>query len=166
MPDINQAIRRMPRASVMPVGPGARGLTRLAWVGALVLLCGLWLAWVAPASAGQPTKEGAAQGQRGAATYYARKFHGRRTASGERLDQSAHLAAHPSLPFGTVVRVTNLRNGRTVDVKVVDRGPARGPQRRGVIIDLTQSAARELGFLRHGRTPVHLEVLDGDELQS
>jgi rare lipoprotein A len=150
----------------MSGGPGAAGVARLAWVGGLVLLCGLWLAWVPPASAGQPTKEGAVQVQRGAATYYARKFHGRRTASGERLDQNANVAAHPSLPFGTVVRVTNLRNGRAVDVRVVDRGPARGPQRRGVIIDLTQSAARELGFMRQGRTPVHLEVLEADELQS
>ena len=74
-----------------------------------------------------------------------------------------------TLPFGTVVRVTNLRNSRSTEVRVVDRGPAKGPQRKGVIIDLTQAAARELGFREQGKAPVHLQVLgqgsrDGEPL--
>jgi rare lipoprotein A len=71
----------------------------------------------------------------------------------------ALVAAHPSYPFGTVVRVTNLNNGRTVDVRVVDRGPARGPRADGVIIDLSQGAAEVLGFIRAGRARVRLDVL-------
>ena len=66
--------------------------------------------------------------QRGTAVYYASKFQGRRTASGARLDNSEMVAAHPSLPFGCVVRVTNLREGHSADVTIVDRGPsARRP---------------------------------------
>ena len=107
--------------------------------------------------------------QKGVATYYAKRFHGRLTASGERLDQGSLTAAHPTLPFGTVVRVTNLRNSRSTEVRVVDRGPAKGPQRKGVIIDLTQAAARELGFREQGKAPVHVQVLgqgsrDGEPL--
>lgn len=103
---------------------------------------------------------------RGAATYYGGRFHGRRTASGERFDQNAMVAAHPSLPFGTVVRVTNVRNGVSTQVRIVDRGPAKGPRRRGVIIDLSRGAARELGFIKQGRTPVKLEVLGPSALDS
>lgn len=95
----------------------------------------------------------------GFATYYARRFDGRVTASGVRFDTDAMVAAHPSYPFGTVVRVTNLRNGRSVRVRIVDRGPARGPRREGVIIDLSRAAAESLGFIRAGRTRVRLDVL-------
>jgi rare lipoprotein A len=116
-----------------------------------------------PAQAARPAEQADHKGvvgtQKGSATYYARRFHGRRTASGERLDQGAPVAAHPSLPFGTVVCVTNLRNGLATEVRIVDRGPAKGPQRRGVIIDLTQSTARELGFSKQGKAPVRLHVL-------
>jgi rare lipoprotein A len=97
--------------------------------------------------------------QRGKATYYGGKFHGRRTASGERFDKNAMVAAHPSLPFGTVVRVTNVKNGRSTSVRIVDRGPAKRIQRRGIIIDLSHGAARQLGFVAQGRTPVRLDVL-------
>jgi rare lipoprotein A len=94
----------------------------------------------------------------GTAAYYARKFHGRRTASGVRLDNQAMVAAHPSLPFGCVVNVTNQRNGNAVAVEIVDRGPSRRDQRRGMIIDLSQAAARELGFFHEGTAPVGLEI--------
>jgi len=63
---------------------------------------------------------------------------------------------HPAYPFGTVVRVTNIRNGKSVDVRIVDRGPARGPRRAGVIIDLSQSGAEIPDFVRDGRTQVHV----------
>jgi rare lipoprotein A len=97
--------------------------------------------------------------RQGLASYYGSGFDGRVTASGARFDMKAMVAAHPSYPFGTVVRVTNLNNGRTVDVRVVDRGPARGPRADGVIIDLSQGAAEVLGFIRAGRARVRLDVL-------
>ena len=95
----------------------------------------------------------------GLASYYADQFDGRTTASGTIFDNDALLAAHPSYPFGSVVRVTNLRNRRSVEVRIVDRGPAPAIQARGVIIDLSQAAARQLGFIVDGRTRVRVEVL-------
>jgi peptidoglycan lytic transglycosylase len=97
--------------------------------------------------------------RQGLASYYGPGFHGKRTASGIIFDQGAMVAAHPTYPFGTVVRVTNLANRRQVDVRVVDRGPAKGPRAQGVVIDLSSGAAGNLGFLRRGRTRVRLEVL-------
>ena len=125
----------------------------------LALLTIAWLPLSPGAHAAEKRSPEAQKVQKGVATYYAKRFHGRRTASGERLDQGKMVAAHPSLPFGTIVRVTNLRNGRSTEVRVVDRGPAKGPQRKGVIIDLTQTAARELGFKEQGKTPVRLDIL-------
>jgi peptidoglycan lytic transglycosylase len=97
--------------------------------------------------------------RQGLASYYGPGFEGRRTASGIPFDKTAMVAAHPSYPFGTVVRVTNLANKRQVMVRVVDRGPARGPRSQGVLIDVSSGAAANLGFLRQGRTRVRLEVL-------
>ena len=95
----------------------------------------------------------------GLASYYGREFHGKTMASGTRFDMNAMVAAHPAYPFGTLVRVTNLRNGRAVQVRVLDRGPASGPRAAGVIIDVSYGAAQRLGFLRDGRTRVRVEVL-------
>ncbi|HEU5210278.1 MAG TPA: septal ring lytic transglycosylase RlpA family protein [Longimicrobiales bacterium] len=96
----------------------------------------------------------------GEATYYADRFEGRRTASGVSFRQSEPFAAHRTLPFGTVVRVINERNGRSVVVRVVDRGPWGSiAKRRNTIIDLSRSAAEQLGYIRAGRTPVRVEVL-------
>jgi len=100
------------------------------------------------------------QTQTGLASYYGAEFQGKTTASGRPFDMNALVAAHPRFPFGTLVRVTNLANGRSVQVRVQDRGPARQPQAEGVIIDLSQGAARRLGFIRQGRTRVRLEVLE------
>jgi rare lipoprotein A len=97
--------------------------------------------------------------RQGLASYYGPGFEGKRTASGIIFDKTAMVAAHPRYPFGTVVRVTNLANNRAVDVRVVDRGPARGPQKEGVLIDVSSGAAANLGFIRQGRTRVRLEVL-------
>lgn len=91
----------------------------------------------------------------GFASFYGPEFHGRRTASGERYDSNALSAAHRTLPFGTLVRVTNLKNGKSVVVTITDRGPFR----RGRIVDVSRRAARELGFLRAGVTRVRLEVV-------
>ena len=92
---------------------------------------------------------------KGLASWYADAHHGRPTASGELFDQHALTAAHRSLPFGTIVRVTNLRNGKTVDVRVNDRGPFIA----GRIIDLSRAAARAIGSIGHGIVPVRLEIV-------
>lgn len=96
----------------------------------------------------------------GEATYYADKFHGRRTASGEIFRQDRLTAAHRTFPFGTIVRVTNLRNDRSVTVRITDRGPfGERAEERNRIIDLSRRAAELLGFVRAGWTPVRVEVL-------
>jgi rare lipoprotein A len=95
----------------------------------------------------------------GLATYYGKGFHGQTTASGIPFDMRALVAAHPTYPFGTLVRVTNITNGRTVRVRIVDRGPAAGARAAGVVIDLSYRAADALRFLRDGRARVRLEVL-------
>jgi rare lipoprotein A len=101
---------------------------------------------------------------RGFATYYAKVLDGRQTASGTLFDNDAMGAAHPNYPFGTLVRVTNLGNGREVSVRIVDRGPSRSARASGVIIDLSRAAAEELGFLKAGRTRVRLDMLQlGEE---
>jgi rare lipoprotein A len=105
---------------------------------------------------GSKTTAAAPHATTGRASYYGGRFHGRRTASGARFDQNAMTAAHPTLPFGTRLRVTNLANRRSVLVLVTDRGPFV----RGRIIDLSREAARQLGFLRKGVTRVRLETLE------
>ena len=91
----------------------------------------------------------------GMASYYAREHDGHRTASGERYDMHAMTAAHPTLAFGTRVRVTNLANGRRAVVRINDRGPFR----RGRIIDVSYAAARELKMIGPGVARVRLVVL-------
>lgn len=95
----------------------------------------------------------------GLASFYGRGFHGKTTASGVPFDRRAPVAAHPRFPFGTRVRVTNLKNGRQMIVTIIDRGPARAVERQGVIIDLSQGAAETLGFIRDGRQRVRVDVL-------
>lgn len=102
---------------------------------------------------------GARVAEEGLASWYGEAFHGKTTASGIPFDRRAMVAAHPTLPFGTRVRVRRLETGDTVDVEIVDRGPAAGPRRAGVIIDVSEAAAVRLGFRREGRTRVRLEVL-------
>lgn len=94
----------------------------------------------------------------GSASYYASSLAGRRTASGVRYDPRQMVAAHRTLPFGTLLRVTNPANGRTVTVRVVDRGPFT----RGRVLDLSRAAAEELDFIRRGHIPVTFEVLAGE----
>ena len=91
----------------------------------------------------------------GIATWYGYPYHGRQAASGEIYDMHKLTAAHRTLPFGTRVRVYNLENAKSVDVKVNDRGPFI----EGKIIDLSRSAARALGFEKAGQARVRLEVL-------
>ena len=95
-----------------------------------------------------------AQGvQRGKASFYAKKFSGRKTASGERLHHDSLTCAHRTYPFGTQLKVTNPANGNTVIVRVTDRGPYV----KGRIIDLSVRAARELGIISQGIAPVIVE---------
>ena len=93
--------------------------------------------------------------QVGIASYYGPKWNGRRTANGEILDLNKLTAAHKSLPFNTLVKVTNLETGKSIVVRINDRGPYVS----GRIIDLTDSAARELGILKKGIAKVKLEVI-------
>ncbi|SRR6266851_1259859 len=93
--------------------------------------------------------------QTGEASWYGKPHHGHRTASGEIFDMYRLTAAHPSLPFGSRVRVTNLRNGRSVEVRVNDRGPIVA----GRIIDLSYAAAQELVAVSDGTIPVRIRVL-------
>lgn len=94
--------------------------------------------------------------QRGAASYYGPGFHGKLTASGETFDMYAMTCAHPSLPFGTLLRVVNLDNDREVTVRVNDRGPYVG----GRIVDLSYGAAERLGMLDAGVAGVVLSVME------
>jgi rare lipoprotein A len=91
----------------------------------------------------------------GKASFYADQFHGRRTANGETFNMDKLTAAHPFLPFGTRVRVTNLRNGKDVIVRINDRGPFV----KGRIIDLSISAAKVIGIIKSGTGRVKLEAL-------
>jgi rare lipoprotein A len=93
--------------------------------------------------------------QEGIVSWYGERFHNRPTASGELFDIAGLTMAHPSLPFGTRVRVTNLRNGRSVVVRVNDRGPFVGSR----IADLSQAAAASLGILTRGLARARIEVL-------
>jgi rare lipoprotein A len=94
--------------------------------------------------------------KRGLASYYSNVFNGRRTASGESYDNNELTAAHRNLPFGTKVLVKNLRNNRSVIVRINDRGPFAGNR----LIDLSKAAAEELGMIHSGVVEVELRVLN------
>ena len=98
-----------------------------------------------------------AQTHRGKASYYSKRATGARTASGERLHHDSLTCAHRNYPFGTLLRVKNLSNGKEITVKVTDRGPYG----RGRIIDLSYGAARELGMLSQGVSLVEVKRVDG-----
>lgn len=129
---------------------GARSLN--AWV--RTALAAVSIAAASGCASTRPAP-GHAGSEVGMASYYADAHQGRRTASGERFDMHALTAAHRTLPFGTRVEVTNLENGRSVVVRINDRGPFV----EGRVIDLSQAAARELRFLGRGTTRVRLKVL-------
>jgi len=99
-----------------------------------------------------PIKNGV---QLGVASWYGPGFHGNRTANGEIYDQNELTAAHPSLPLGTHAMVTNLKNGRAVEVRINDRGPFVG----GRAIDLSYAAARTIGMIGPGTARVRIDVL-------
>jgi len=92
----------------------------------------------------------------GIAAWYGKELHGKATASGETFDMHALTAAHRTLPFGTIIRVTNLDNFKSIKVKIVDRGPLV----KSRVLDLSYGAAKELGFAAQGMTRVKIETLD------
>ena len=95
----------------------------------------------------------------GLASWYGAKHHGKRTASGEIFDQKKFTAAHRTLPWGSIVKVTNLDNGKSVEVRINDRGPFS----KGRIIDVSRAAARALGMVESGVSPVRMELLPPGE---
>jgi rare lipoprotein A len=107
-----------------------------------------------PTPEAKPTP-GPSGGQTGEASWYGEPHHGRTTASGETYDMNKLTAAHRTLPLGTRVLVTNLKNGRAVEVRINDRGPSVD----GRIIDLSFAAAKELGAVPSGTIPVRIRVI-------
>jgi len=103
---------------------------------------------------GTPVSSG--HSESGMASYYGNEFHGRKTANGERFDQGKLTAAHRTMPFGTRVRVTNTQNGKSVVVRVNDRGPFV----KGRIIDLSSSAFKSVASVNAGVIPVRIQVVD------
>lgn len=95
--------------------------------------------------------------QTGVASWYGRQFHGRKTASGETFDMNGLTAAHRSLPLNCYIRVTNKNNGKSVVVKVNDRGPFHGNR----VVDLSYGAAKSLGITNAGTANVSIERVDG-----
>jgi rare lipoprotein A len=91
----------------------------------------------------------------GSASWYGGQFHGRKTANGERYNMNGLTAAHRSLPFGTKVRVTNRKNGKSVVVRINDRGPYVGKR----VIDLSRGAAQAVSMIHSGTAPVTLQVI-------
>lgn len=111
----------------------------------------LLLAFLSPAAIAQEAKP-----EHGLAAVYAQKLIGHRTSSGEVLDREHLTTAHRTLPFGTIVEVTNRANGRKAMVRVNDRGP----HRRKFLLDLSPAAAAALGIGLHGTAPVELRVAE------
>jgi rare lipoprotein A len=93
--------------------------------------------------------------QTGVASWYGQEFQGNTTASGETFDLNGLTAAHLTLPFGTTIRVTNLKNNKNILLRVNDRGPHIGQR----LIDVSWAAAKRLGFVHAGTTPVRVEVV-------
>ena len=122
--------------------------------GMLAIVGVMLLAAAKPAVSAAPARV-----QLGLASFYGPGFHGEETASGEIFDQREMVAAHRTLPLGSVVRVTNLENGRRVVLRVIDRGPYGRNYRNGTIIDVSKGAARRLGFISDGLVRVRVEVL-------
>lgn len=96
----------------------------------------------------------------GQASWYGKRFQGKKTASGERFDMHAISAAHRTLPIPSYVKVTNLNNGKSIVVRINDRGPYRKKR----ILDLSYAAAKKLGFTKKGHTKVSIETLQDTTL--
>ena len=121
----------------------------------LIFSVALFFALCVPCFANEMFKTGVV------ASFYADKFHGRKTASGEKFNMYDYTAAHKTLPFGTILKVTNLSNGKSVNVRVNDRGPfAKGRE-----IDLSKAAAIELDMITAGEATVSLEIVSDSKTE-
>lgn len=100
--------------------------------------------------------------QIGKASYYSYEFNKRKTASGEKFNPKSLIAAHRTLPFGTMLKVTNLSNNRSVVVKVADRGP----HVKNRILDLSYGAATKIGIVKKGIGNVSIEILNNENLEN
>lgn len=132
------------------VWPEGWTLHRIRW-GALVVSLVLLAAF--PLSGSADIKPG--HTETGLASFYHDRFQGRKTASGQRFDQNDYSAAHRTLAFGTIVRVTRADSGKSVVVTINDRGPFKA----GRVIDLSRQAARDLGMINQGLARVRVEVI-------
>jgi rare lipoprotein A len=112
--------------------------------------------YVALGNAYTPQSTRRAHSEEGLASWYGRRFHGRKTASGEPYDMYAMTAAHPTLPIPSYARVTSLDSGKSVVVRINDRGPFHSKR----VIDLSYTAAHKLGYIKRGSTRVRVEALD------
>lgn len=121
----------------------------------LLVSCGKGQKSVKSSKSGYSKLERSGKFIKGKASWYGGKFHGRKTASGERFNKKALTAAHKKLPFGTFLEVTNLRNNKKVVVRINDRGPFV----RGRVLDLSKEAAKRLGMIQSGWTKVRAEIL-------
>ena len=131
------------------------GPTRLAWTVSIIVLL-MFPPQVAAQGRGALHRRHA---QVGLASFYGPGFNGDRTASGEIFNERKLVAAHRSLPFGSVVRITNLHNGRKVTLRIIDRGPYGRNRRKGCIIDVSKGAARRLRFVEQGLVPVRVDIV-------
>lgn len=134
-------------------------MTRLALIAAILSLaaCSSTPERKQPKTAAAPVSEGRLETRaKGMASWYGKRFHQRRTASGEHFDMNAMTAAHRTLPFGTKVEVTNLKTGKSVVVRINDRGPFS----RHRVIDVSYGAAKSIGLVTAGVAPVELKVLN------
>jgi peptidoglycan lytic transglycosylase len=148
--------RKLDAERIGAVQSGSHRSASVVWRVGLVLLA-LLLVSASACSLVRPSGPTLATGRTevGKASWYGKRHQGKQTASGERFDEFAMTAAHPTLPFGTRVRVTNLENRRSVIVRINDRGPFID----GRIIDLSLAAARALGIADEGVAPVRLQAL-------
>lgn len=146
---------RLPSLTPMPIAARQLGaLARGACAVALLVLAGCSST---PKSGSYPAGSATSgHSESGLASYYGNEFNGRKTANGERFDQGKLTAAHRTLPFGTHVKVTNKQNGKSVVVRVNDRGPFA----KGRVIDLSSSAFKRIAYLGAGVVPVHIQVVD------
>jgi len=119
------------------------------------LLLALFLHGCASVTKHEPQPDSVGYKQTGMASYYARNFHHKMTANGERFDNHAMTAAHKTLPFGSKVKVTNLNNGKSVTVRINDRGPFV----KGRIIDLSRAAFSQIANLDRGVVKVEIRVV-------
>jgi len=119
---------------------------------ALVFITGLLIFGACKSNKNIAATESKMTAAQGKASFYANRLDGKKTANGEIYNAQKMTAAHPTLPFGTQVEVTNLSNGKTVRVKINDRGPFR----KGRIIDLSRAAAEKLDMIKSGVTQVEI----------